>query len=69
MDVIEHELIAVQYAYSRGRITTKKLVELTERAPRTVSGILKGLTRKEILNWHGISPNDPTQYYTLHISE
>lgn len=65
----ENEFIAVQYVYSRGNITTKKLVELTGRAPRTVSGILKRLTQKGVLSWHGMSANDPTQYYTLNIAE
>lgn len=61
----ENEIIAVQYVYSHGRITTKELMELTGRAPRTVSGILKGLAEKRILVWHGMNQNDPTQYYSL----
>lgn len=68
-DLNNSEIIAVQYACNRGRIATKDLAALTGKGTRTVGGVLKGLNRKGILVWHGSSQTDPTQYYTLAISE
>ena len=68
-DLSDNEIIAVQYACNRGSITTKDLVALTGKGSRTAGAVLKGLDIKGILVWHGTSPNDPTQYYTLAIAE
>lgn len=61
----EYELIAVQAAYAKGRITPKELAGLIERSQRSATRVLKGLVGKEIMEWHGTSVNDPSQYYTI----
>lgn len=65
----EYEMAAVQYAFSRQRVTTKQLASLIGRSGRTATTTLKGLEKKGIMVWHGTNQNDPSQYYTLSISE
>lgn len=60
-----YEIAAVQLAYAEGQVTVKKLAARIDRTPRTVRTVLKGLKDKQILKWHGSSPNDPSQYYSL----
>lgn len=61
----EYELIAVQAAYAKGRITPKELAGLIGRSQRSATRVLKGLVGSEIMEWHGTSINDPAQYYTV----
>lgn len=61
----EYELVAVQAAYARGRITPKELARLIERSQRSATRVLKGLVGRGIMEWHGTSINDPSQYYTI----
>ncbi len=61
----EYELVAVQTAYARGRVTTRELAELIGRSTRSSSVILKGLDLKGVLVWHGTSKTDPAQYHSL----
>lgn len=61
----ESEYLAVRFAYSRKRITTKELVNLTGKSSKTATLILKKLCKQNLLLWHGMNNTDPTQYYTL----
>lgn len=61
----EYELIAVQAAYARGRVSTKELAKLIGRSAKSASSTLKALGDKGLLIWHGTSKNDPVQYYSL----
>lgn len=60
-----YEMAAVQLAYAEGQVTVKKLTERINRSSRTVRKVLKGLRDKNVLQWHGSSPKDPSQYYSL----
>lgn len=54
------------YMYNTGeKVNTKKISLLLEKSVSHSSKILKNLKDKNILLWHGTSPRDKTQYYTL----
>lgn len=61
----EPELSAVQLVYMRGRVTVKQLAKHLERSAKFARTTLRGLVDKDILAWHGSSPNDPSQYYSF----
>ena len=61
----EYELAAVQAAYARGRVTSRELSSLINRSQRSATRMLKGLSNRGVLEWHGISANDPMRYYTV----
>ena len=62
----EYELAALQYVYGRGRVTAKELAEYLGRSVKVSRPALKSLVKKRILDWHGNSTHDPSQYYDLH---
>lgn len=62
----EYELAAVQYAYGRGRVMVKELAEHLGRSTKVARAALRSLADKEVLDWHGTSRTDPSQYYDLH---
>ena len=62
----EYELAAVQYAYGRGHVTVKELAEYLGRSTKVARAALRSLADKEVLDWHGTSRTDPSQYYDLH---
>lgn len=62
----EYELAALQYVYGRGRVTAKELAEHLGRSVKVSRPALKSLVDKKILDWHGNSTHDPSQYYDLH---
>ena len=52
--------------YNSGqKITTKMATKLIERVSTFCREFLKNLADKDLLEWHGTSQNDRTQYYTL----
>lgn len=61
----EYELAAVRAAYARGRVTPRELASLIDRSQRSATRVLKGLSKRGVLEWHGTSTNDPMQYYTV----
>lgn len=61
----EYEIAALQYVYSRGKISTKELASLIGKGSTLCSKTLKGLVDKGVLAWHGTSANDPSQFYSL----
>lgn len=63
----EYEIVAVQAAYARGRMTTRELAELIGRSTRSSSAILRGSTPRACSR--GTAPQGPTpQHYSLHYS-
>ncbi|MGN1360699.1 MAG: ATP-binding protein [Eggerthellaceae bacterium] len=61
----EYEVSAMQYVYSKGRITTRELTAFIDKGSTLCAKTLKGLVSKGLLIWHGSSANDPSQYYSL----
>ena len=61
----DYEIVSVQAAYARGRVTTRGLAKLIGRSTKSSSAILRGLDAKGVLAWHGTSRTDPAQYYSL----
>ena len=61
----EYEIVAVQAAYARGRVTPRELSSLIDRSTKSSSAILRDLDAKGVLAWHGTSRTDPAQYYSL----
>lgn len=62
----EYELATLQYVYGKGKVTAKELAKHLGRSVKISRPTLKSLVKKEILDWHGNSPHDPSQYYSLH---
>lgn len=65
----EYELAALQYVYGRGRVTARELAHYLGRSVKVSRPALKSLAEKGILDWHGNSAHDPSQYYSLHGSK
>lgn len=61
----QYEIAILQYLSTHPKITVKIASLLLDRGKLLTSRLLKGLVEKEILCWYGLSPKDPTQYYTL----
>lgn len=68
-DLSEYELAAVQYTYGKGRVTVRGLAEHLGRSSKVARATLRSLADKHILDWHGTSATDPSQYYDLHRAE
>ena len=64
-DLGEYELAAVQYVYGKGRVTAKQLADHLGRSVKVSRPALKSLVERGILEWHGNSAHDPSQYYSL----
>lgn len=61
----EYEIAAVQLVMAHGRVTTKGLADRIGKGNKLCARTLRGLVDRQILVWHGSSPNDPSQHYTL----
>ena len=62
----EYELAAVRLAFANGRVTARELATYIGRNRRTASRVLGKLIEEDgLLEWHGSSPNDPKQFYTI----
>lgn len=60
------EKIILHYMYNSGDImTTRKATELLEKGSTFCRRLLQKLEKSDLLEWHGSSINDRTQYYTL----
>ncbi len=57
----------LQYLYLKGETSTKDASDYLRLSTVTTRKILKSLALKELIIWHGVSNNDPNQYYTLNI--
>lgn len=56
----------LHYMYNSGeKITTKLATEITGKGSTFCRKLLKNLEEKKLLEWHGTSINDRTQYYIL----
>ncbi len=62
----DYELTAVRLAFTNGKVTARGLAEHIGRDRRTASRVLgKLIGEGGLLEWHGSSPNDPRQFYTI----
>ena len=61
----EYELAAVRLAFTNGKVTARELAEHIGRDRRTASGCSASWSGGGLLEWHGSSPNDPRQFYTI----
>lgn len=61
----EDERIVLQIAFMTGKVTVKDISIKIGRSKYYTSSLLKKLTEKGFLIWHGTSATDPTQYYTF----
>ncbi len=64
----EEERLILHFMFNSGeKITTKKATEITGKGSTFCRKILKNLEDKGLLEWHGTSVNDRTQYYSLEL--
>lgn len=61
----DNEKTAVKLATENGRVTTSLLFELAGLPKRTAARMLRDLSNRGVLTWHGSSRTDPSQYYDL----
>lgn len=62
----EDEKILIYYMFNSGKyITTKLATEVIGKSSTHCRKLLRSLNRKGLLEWHGNSTHDKTQYYTL----
>lgn len=61
----EYEKNLLRYMYTNNKVTVKLGTEVIKKGTNTTRNILKGLVQKNFVEWHGLSLNDPKQYYTL----
>lgn len=61
----EYELKVIRYLYVNEKVTTKTVQEIIQKSDFIARKTIKNLVEKGLLEWHGNSAKDPTQYYTL----
>ena len=61
------EMVIVHYMYLNERISVKTAVEALGRSKKVARRVLQDLQEKNILIWHGLHKQDPTQYFTLNV--
>lgn len=61
----DNEREAIRIAATSGRVTTRAVVQATGLSRQASAALLKRLSDRGILSWHGKSANDPHQYYSL----
>ena len=64
-ELSEYELAALQYIYAKGSITVRELCSQLNRSVKIARPVLRELVNKGVIVWHGSSPKDPSQHYTL----
>ncbi|MFD0704696.1 RNA-binding domain-containing protein [Alloscardovia venturai] len=64
-DLTADEKIAVNLAYTEGKVTVKTFATAISVTPTTARKKLKSLAQKNVLSWHGHNSKDPQQYYSL----
>ncbi len=57
----------LQYLYLKGKVNTKIVSEILKLSPLPSRRVLKQLSEKNLIIWHGISVKDPKQYYTINL--
>lgn len=61
----DNEKAAVIIAAEVGRVNTTMLFDRTGIPKRSAARLLRGLSERGVLTWHGTSRTDPSQYYDL----
>ena len=55
----------VHYSFIKKKVTVKEISKILNKSSVYTGKFLKKLSNLNILEWHGTSKKDPTQYYTL----
>ena len=55
----------MKFSFMNKQVTVADLSKNIDRGVLTIRKYLKKLLKLGILEWHGTSPKDPTQFYTL----
>ncbi|PTQ84183.1 ATP-dependent DNA helicase RecG [Trichococcus patagoniensis] len=65
-DILDRaETTVVAYLYNNETITVKETAELLGKSTGYSRILLRKLLEKKLVVWHGTTPKDPTQYYSL----
>lgn len=59
------ETTIIAYLYNHDRITVKETAELLGKSTGYSRALLRKMLNKKLVAWHGTTPKDPTQYYSL----
>lgn len=62
-ELSDNEKAAVKIAAEVGRVNTAMLFERAGIPKRSAVRVLRGLSERGVLIWHGTSKTDPSQYY------
>lgn len=62
----KHEIFLLHYMFNTGeKMKMDKIANLIKKSPTYCRKLLKNLIENELVEWHGTSIKDPTQYYTI----
>lgn len=61
----EVELAVIVYLYNEHKINVTQAASVLNKSKSYSRGILKKMFNKNLIEWHGSSFSDPTQYYSL----
>lgn len=64
-DLSNIELRIIVHLYNEDTITVADASEILEKSKSYARGVLREMLSKELIEWHGSSHRDPTQYYSL----
>ncbi|HFJ7366606.1 TPA: hypothetical protein ACGVRU_001447 [Enterococcus faecium] len=59
------EKMIVSHLFNNEKISVKEASEVLKKGVGYSRKVLKEMLRKKIIQWHGTSTKDPTQYYSL----
>jgi len=61
----QNEKKTIEIAFAKGRVTTRELMEVTNRSAPFLRKLLAGLEERNLLKRNASSDTDPQQYYSL----
>lgn len=61
----ESELAVIIYLYNNKKINSTQVAETLSKGKTYSRKVLKEMLEKNLIEWHGSSSSDPTQYYSL----
>lgn len=59
------EQLILQSLYAHNQIGIKDISKTIGKSVVTTRNVVKSLVEKQLIEWHGSSKNDPSQYYTI----
>lgn len=63
IQLTDNEMSAIKIVSEIGRVTTSLLFERIGIPKRSAARLLRNLSERNLLVWHGSSKTDPSQYY------